>query len=118
MTILSPRPLFPTTTDGLNVPAASHPAPRGAITGASDKRCHVPKGRRQVSCAGRAVSNPTSIRTLAYREKTVSMTSLHPRVRLVHDRNFCTQQKRQGRPPAVFFDLQCAILFYFRPTSY
>src|SRR5271165_184530 len=76
MTILSPPTLFSITAAGLNVPAASHPAPRGAITGMSDNRRHASKGRCRASCAGRSVSNPTSIRTLAKLEKAFFTTPL------------------------------------------
>src|SRR5437660_3626768 len=45
MTILPSR----MTTAGLNVPADSHPSPRGPITGVSDIRRQAPKGRLPLS---------------------------------------------------------------------
>src|SRR5258707_3695264 len=45
---------------GLNVPADSHPLPRGAITGASDTRCHAPNGEVPFSCAAKLTSSANS----------------------------------------------------------
>src|SRR3954447_19133690 len=47
-------------TAGLKVPADSHESPRGAMTGASDKRRHAPNGTRAVCAARHAVSATSS----------------------------------------------------------
>src|SRR6266568_5758623 len=87
MTILPSR----MATAGLNVPAASQPLPRGAITGASDNRCQAPNGKGLPPCAARAVSNAKSANILD-EKRSMSVTRVAA----------ADSKKRQGRPPAAF----------------
>src|ERR1035437_2499706 len=93
--ILSPR----TTTAGLNVPAASHPVPRGAITGVSDTRCHAPNGKGRLPCAAITASNASSVNILLGMKRTMCITLC---ITGVEAGNPCWQQKTAGPTPCRF----------------
>src|SRR5260370_1412242 len=97
-------------TAGLKVPAASHPVPRGAITGVSDTRCHRPNGKDPLPCAASAVSRARSINILVGTKRLILYQSCRDRELLA---------AKNGRADPLPFSRSCVLASnYFLLTDF
>src|SRR5580704_8337286 len=107
MTIVFPR----RTTAGLNVPAASHPLPRGVMTGLSESLCQAAKGTLPASCAARTASKARSTDTLVEIEWTLCIA--HSMTKL-----FLRTTKNGRADPLPFVVLAILVPDYFLFTDF